>query len=299
MGLLCLLVLVSSGTAQEESDDSPNALERARDGLREMMQRISVPNSRLTDGPQVRSAFRDVVAGPSAATVRITSDGENAALGGIVGRDGWILTKATRMAGELEVILKDGRKLPARLVGVSSEFDLAALKVDATQLPILKLARSYEPRLGQWVVSVGTDRDPVAVGVLSVKDRAIRRQSGILGVILGDSGEGARVDQIIPESGAAAAGILVNDIIVSVNSVPTPNRPDLIREVRKYLPGETITVGIKRDGKEIEIDATLTERVVGMGPDRGRAQNQMGSRLSRRRTGFPTVLTHDTGHQPD
>ncbi len=191
MGLLCLLVLVSSGTAQEESDDSPNALERARDGLREMMQRISVPNSRLTDGPQVRSAFRDVVAGPSAATVRITSDGENAALGGIVGRDGWILTKATRMAGELEVILKDGRKLPARLVGVSSEFDLAALKVDATQLPILKLARSYEPRLGQWVVSVGTDRDPVAVGVLSVKDRAIRRQSGILGVILGDSGEGA------------------------------------------------------------------------------------------------------------
>src|SRR5262249_43495994 len=63
-------------------------------------------------------AFREVVARPSVSTVRILCDDKETALGMIVGSDGWILTKANDLKGNILCKLKDGRAFEATLVGV-------------------------------------------------------------------------------------------------------------------------------------------------------------------------------------
>src|SRR5688500_8121025 len=79
--------------------------------------------------PEFVKAFREVVAKPSASTVRIQCDGKDAALGMVVGPDGWILTKANDLKGEITVKLKDGTSHEARWVGVHQQHDVALLKI--------------------------------------------------------------------------------------------------------------------------------------------------------------------------
>lgn len=298
--LLFTFVVAGSIRAHEPKPDSdgPGVLERAGRNLREAMQRMSIPKSRLTDGPYVRAAFREVIADSSQSTVRVRCDGRDTAVGGIIGPDGWILTKASRLDGHITARLKDGRELDAVVVGIQDDFDLAMLKVDAHGLPILKLARRENPDVGQWVVTPGLGRDPLAVGVLSVGPRPIPKRSGILGVQLGDSASGPRIERVVPKSGASKAGILVNDIITGINGTPTENRESLIRTMRQYGPGEEIEIGILRGEEELTFKATLSARVEGMRSNRGAMQNNMGSLLSKKRYGFPAALQHDTVLKP-
>src|ERR1700730_60308 len=79
-------------------------------------------------------AFREVVAKPSASTVRVVCDGQDTALGMVVGADGWILTKANDLKGNVACKLKDGRTFEAMIVGVHKEHDLAMPKIDALKL---------------------------------------------------------------------------------------------------------------------------------------------------------------------
>src|SRR5437773_5785482 len=85
------------------------------------------------DNPRMLSAFRDVVATPSKSVVRVKANGKDAILGTIVDAKGFILTKASELAEDttFTVSLKDGRTLPATIVGVESRLDLAMLKIDA------------------------------------------------------------------------------------------------------------------------------------------------------------------------
>ncbi|MBN1854014.1 MAG: PDZ domain-containing protein [Pirellulales bacterium] len=259
---------------------------------------MTIPNSRLTDGPHVRAAFRGVIENSSEATVRVECHGREVAIGGIIGPDGWVLTKASHLDGPIRLRLKDGRTLEAEVVGIQDDYDLAMLKVDARDLPILDLARQEQLNVGQWVVTPGTDRDPLAVGIVSVGPREIPKQSGILGIQIGDSDAGPRVERIFSNSGAAQAGILVNDVITSIDGKSTENRNALTQTIRKYSPGDIIQVGILRGQQKLTLNATLTERVDGMAPDRGAIQNRMGSELSKRRFGFPVALQHDTVLKP-
>ena len=61
----------------------------------------------------------------------------------------------------------------------------------------------------------------------------------------------------------------------------------------KMKPGDPVTIKLLREGKEIELQAELRQ------PQRGRGdQNQMGSELSEKRTGFPTYFQSDTVIKP-
>ena len=55
----------------------------------------------------------------------------------------------------LEVALPDGRTLPARLLAHDAQLDLAALAVEAADLPSISLGRSRRLRPGQWVLALG------------------------------------------------------------------------------------------------------------------------------------------------
>src|SRR6516162_7633051 len=88
----------------------------------------------LRTNPKFMATFREVVSEPSASTVRILCDGKDTALGMIVDSDGWILTKANDLKGNVTCKLKDGRQFEAKIIGVHKEHDLAMLKIDAADL---------------------------------------------------------------------------------------------------------------------------------------------------------------------
>ena len=212
--------------------------------------RLFVPRWRLTDGPHVRAAFREVVDDAAAATVVILCDGKRRGLGGVLSADGWILTKATPLCGTVSVEFPDGRKLEGTTVGENGEYDLALVKVNGQGFTALNLDDATVPEVGSWLATVGLGRDPVAVGVVSVGPREIPPQPGYLGVVL-DQTDANRpvVEEVLEGSGAATAGIEVGDRITSVDGVATPTRDELIDRVRTFNPDDEITLKIVRDGE--------------------------------------------------
>lgn len=294
--LTAALFVTAAGTTSAQDADP---VEQVRNAFRNAVQRVMIPNSTLTDGPQVRAAFRDAVAEAAEATVEVRDDGKRVAFGGIVGRDGWVVTKADVLKGPVTCRLKDGRELDARLVGVDRKLDLAMLKVDAKELPVLNLKRSDDAEVGEWVATVSTARDPIAVGVVSVDTRSIRPQRGWLGIQMDVTTNDPRVTMVFEESAAQSAGMQVNDLIVEINGEPTPTREKLFRTIGKYSPGDLVKLKVKREGETLPLQAVLTPPVKGMGiNERSRFQNSLGSTLSNRRFGFNSAFQHDTVLKP-
>lgn len=250
------------------------------------------------------AAFRDVVAVPSRSTVRIYSGDEPLAFGAVVFADGWILTKASEMKAPITCELHDGREFPARIVGVSEPYDLAMLKIDARGLKPVQWRDSTEDAVGSWVATPGKTLEPVAVGVLSVSARKItgmelsRRSTngGFLGIIIDRARvkDGVKIDTVIPDGAAEEAGFEEGDIIIAVGKDRVTDPDSLFKALQKTKPGTKVKVRVKRGSEEVELHPTLGSRPL----DRADFQNQLGSKLSDRRTGFPMVLQHDTVLRP-
>jgi S1-C subfamily serine protease len=85
------------------------------------------------------------------------SNGRGAGAGTIWHADGLIVTNAHVVAGRhaLKVILPDGRSLPARILAADANQDLAALSIEANNLPTITLGDSKQLQPGEWVVALG------------------------------------------------------------------------------------------------------------------------------------------------
>lgn len=145
-----LIGLPAPSTAQIDALEPPpveaEGLSRdaVRDAMGDVFDRIWIPRSRFTNSPHLRSVFRPVVAEVRKATVELRSGGRRVGLGGIVGPDGWVVTKASLVVGAVTCRLQDGRELDARLIGVDPKLDLAMLKIDVKAAPTLELSPAIE-----------------------------------------------------------------------------------------------------------------------------------------------------------
>ena len=98
--------------------------------------------------------------------------------GFIVDPQGYILTNnhVVGKADRISVKLDDGRVLEAELVGTDPQTDLAVIKVQAPDLPYLRLADSSKVSVGDWVLAFGSPfglEKTMTAGIISAKGRVI------------------------------------------------------------------------------------------------------------------------------
>jgi len=275
----------------------------------------------------------------------------NALGSGVIYRsDGYIITNhhVIEGASAVEVLLANGDRLEAEIVGSDPLNDLAVLRIAREGLPVIDLRPAGEPlRVGETVVAIGSPFGldaTVTSGIISALNRDLRvpgnadvipaviqtdaainpgnsggalvdlqgRLVGINTAIMSRSGanqgvgfavsvrqaitsadqliaqgfvrypllgitgtdvsaavaeafgldnrRGAVVDSVQPGSGAAAGGMRTGDLIVAVDGVPLRSMSDLVAEVRRRIPGETVSFDIRRGAEQFRIDVVLGER---------------------------------------
>jgi serine protease DegQ len=96
--------------------------------------------------------------------------------GVIVSPDGYILTNnhVVASADEIEVVLADGRKAPAKVVGTDPETDLAVIRIAAKNLPVIVLGHAEQARVGDVVLAIGNPfgvGQTVTMGIISAVGR--------------------------------------------------------------------------------------------------------------------------------
>jgi serine protease DegQ len=103
-------------------------------------------------------------------------DSNSLGSGVIVSPDGFILTNypVVYAAVEFEVVLADGRKASAKLVGTDPETDLAVIKIELKQLPAIILGTVESARVGDVVLAIGNPfgvGQTVTMGIISALGR--------------------------------------------------------------------------------------------------------------------------------
>ena len=104
--------------------------------------------------------------------------------GFIISPDGVILTNAhvVRDAKEVTVKLQDRREYRARVLGSDPKTDVAVLKIDAKNLPVVPIGRSSDLKVGEWVLAIGSPfglESSVTAGVVSAKGRSIGQETQV------------------------------------------------------------------------------------------------------------------------
>jgi len=261
--------------------------------------------------------------------------------GFIVSPDGVILTNAhvVRDADEVTVKLQDRREYRAKVLGSDPKTDVAVLKIDAKNLPVVPVGNSRSLQVGEWVLAIGSPyglESSVTAGVVSAKGRNIdtngvqfiqtdvavnpgnsggplfntrgevvginsqiysqtggyqglsfaipidvavrikdqivatgKVQHAKLGIGLQDvdqdfadsfkldSPDGALVRSVDRGSAADKAGLKSGDVIRKVNGQPIVSGGDLSAIVSIAKPGDRVALDVWRDGKTIQLNATL------------------------------------------
>ncbi len=102
--------------------------------------------------------------------------------GFIISGDGYVITNhhVIKDADEIIVRLSDRREFKAELVGSDERSDTAVLKIEATNLPTVKLGQSSNLKVGEWVLAIGSPfgfDHSVTAGIVSAKGRSLPNES--------------------------------------------------------------------------------------------------------------------------
>lgn len=107
--------------------------------------------------------------------------------GVIITKDGYIVTNnhVIKESDELEVTLNDNRTFNAKVIGTDESTDLALLKIEAENLPIVKMGDSDKLKVGEWVLAVGNPfqlNSTVTAGIVSAKARNVGMSGNNMGI---------------------------------------------------------------------------------------------------------------------
>lgn len=179
--------------------------------------------------------------------------------GVILTKDGYIVTNnhVIEKADEIQVTLNDNRVFTATLVGADSNTDLALIKIEGDEFPVVPMGDSDELKLGEWVLAVGNPfnlTSSVTAGVVSAKSRKIGIYEG------GESIESfIQTDAAINMGNSGGALVNVRGELVGINAalesptgtyagygfaIPTTIVKKVVADLKEYGTVQRAMIGI-------------------------------------------------------
>ncbi|MGL5957165.1 MAG: Do family serine endopeptidase [Phocaeicola sp.] len=137
--------------------------------------------------------------------------------GVIISTDGYIVTNNHVIEGAdvISVKLNDGREFKGKVIGTDPSTDLALVKVDENNLPIIPVGNSDELKVGEWVLAVGNPfnmTSTVTAGIVSAKARS-------LGVYNKGVESFIQTDAAINQGNSGGALVNARGELIGINSV--------------------------------------------------------------------------------
>jgi|KBSMisStandDraft_5_1062788.scaffolds.fasta_scaffold30499_4 serine protease Do len=111
--------------------------------------------------------------------------------GFIVSPDGYILTNAHVVADadEVTVRMTDRREYQAKVIGVDERSDVAVIKIEGKNLPVVRIGDPSKLRPGEWVLAIGSPfsfENSVTAGIVSATGRSMPGENGLVPFIQTD-----------------------------------------------------------------------------------------------------------------
>lgn len=102
--------------------------------------------------------------------------------GFIISQDGYVLTNAHVVSSADEVIVKlsDKREFKAKIIGADKRTDVALIKIEAKNLPTVKIGDPSKLKVGEWVAAIGSPfglESTMTAGIVSAKGRALPQEN--------------------------------------------------------------------------------------------------------------------------
>jgi len=204
-------------------------------------------------------------------------DRHGAGSGVIISQDGYIVTNnhVVGQADEITVKLNDSREFKGRIIGTDETTDLALVKIDAKNLPAIKIGNSDDLKLGQWVLAVGNPfnlTSTVTAGIVSAKARTLGA-NGIESFIQTDAAinAGNSGGALVNEQGELVG---INSMIYSQTgsyagygfAIPTTIMNKVVADLKVYGTVQRAILGVQGQDVDKYID---TEKAKGETPDLG------------------------------
>lgn len=264
----------------------------------------TLPSEDRLSGANVEAAFdpqRKVIQQCSA----VLYDGRRSCQYGVVmSSDGYILTKWSEYKELKNPRVRVGEKLyqEPQLIGQDVAWDVALIKVAAEGLVSADLAAESELEQGSWVIMNGSTtrkQRRINAGIVSANMRAIEgRLPVVLGLALGrpaakqeDQAAGVEVLGVLPEGGAAKAGLKKKDRITVFLGKPVQRHEEILEMLKGKQPGDIVGLDYVRGGKIFSTKIELQER---KGSKKPQSRNDaMSGDYSARRDSFPKVMQID------
>ena len=193
--LLAVLLLGQVVTAQADLPEFTELVEQASPAVVNISTRQKIPERVATaDGqmtipdleglpPMFREFFeRNMPQVPRAPGGGHQREAQSLGSGFIISADGYVLTNNHVIADADEIIvrLSDRSELEAKLVGTDPRSDVALLKIEGKDLPTVKLGKSEDLKVGEWVLAIGSPfgfDHSVTAGIVSAKGRSLPSES--------------------------------------------------------------------------------------------------------------------------
>ncbi|MBK1882217.1 PDZ domain-containing protein [Luteolibacter pohnpeiensis] len=211
--------------------------------------------------------------------------------GVVISADGYILAKASELVGVSNLWVRVDTDLyrEVKLLGTDEDWDVALLKIEATDLTPVSYAPSSDVPQGTWVVANGATSlkaRRALVGIISAKTRTIPDGGGNLGISIQEKSGAVIIEDLDPKGGASLAGLKKDDQIVEIDGHQIGSFDDVVEVMKERRAGTAVKMMVLRDGKEITAEPLLK-------PGPLTRNDTMSGAFSQRRSGFPRVLQHD------
>ena len=225
----------------------------------------------------------------SSAVFYSSEDRKSFIFGTVISKDGLILTKASELeeVKEYTVRVDEENFREVEIMATDEVWDLALVKVEASDLTPVTWASSSDLEHATWVVSNGATtrkyRRP-RIGMISANKREIvGGHPAVLGVGLKAEEGGVKVTMVTEKSGAEVAGVEKDDLITAIDDTEVTKVEELQSLLKRYEVGDSPVLKIIRDKESLEFTVELLARHKLYGGKQNR-NDAMSGEFSPRRT---------------